>query len=399
MSDGFREALLPRLRPLEAVTVETEQGTLIALQDPQRFAPTSVALTVAGYLFACQLDGCTTFRAACSKLAEQLGQAPGEEQAQALIQALDEALLLDSPRFHGEYERRRAAYRTGETRDNCDRWAGRAELLAELEPVLAAPIAPVAGLRGIVAPHLDYARGGPCYQAAYAALRGATEVRRYVILGTNHFGRGAGLVATSKDFVTPLGRVATDRAFLAALEGRMHRTLCDDEFDHDQEHSIELQAHLLQAARPVAEFTIVPVLCPDPSGPRGETAAELAAFAEALGAELRARDTPTLLIASADLSHVGRRFGEPAPTTPEFMTRIGESDQRLLARLAAREDEEFVADVRATQNATRICSVGCLYTLARALPGAQLRILQYHQAVNFEQETHVTCAAGVAVEP
>lgn len=31
MSDGFREALLPRLRPLEAVTVETEQGTLIAL--------------------------------------------------------------------------------------------------------------------------------------------------------------------------------------------------------------------------------------------------------------------------------------------------------------------------------------------------------------------------------
>ena len=74
---------------------------------------------------------------------------------------------------------------------------------------------------------------------------------------------------------------------------------------------------------------------------------------------------------------------------------VAESDRLLLSLLERRQEQEFVEAVAATQNATRICSVGCLYTMLRALPDRACRLLRYHQAVDFENEMHVTCASAV----
>ncbi len=94
--------------------------------------------------------------------------------------------------------------------------------------------APTGGRRlaGLVAPHLDYPRGGPCYLAAYRVLAENGPVERAVILGTNHHGRGTSVVATGKDFRTPLGTTRTDRAFLTELEHRCGTDLRENEFDH-----------------------------------------------------------------------------------------------------------------------------------------------------------------------
>jgi AmmeMemoRadiSam system protein B len=255
-------------------------------------------------------------------------------------------------------------------------------------------------VNGLVAPHLDYPRGEPCYADAYATLAASGPADRYVILGTNHFGRATSAVATRKDFVTPLGLVETDRDFLGKLEERLGGTLLAEEPDHWREHSIELQVHFLQVTSNGSPFQIVPILCPDVSGRQaatsdGQNGADVRALAAAISALITEAPGRTVIIAGADLSHVGQRFQDPDPTTPERLEEIARSDRKLLDLLVQRNEDAFLARLIATSNATRVCSSGCLYGLLKALPGRPCRLLRYHQAVDMAAETHVTCAAAV----
>jgi AmmeMemoRadiSam system protein B len=116
-----------------------------------------------------------------------------------------------------------------------------------------------------------------------------------------------------------------------------------------------------------------------------------------LGEAVAQSDRRTVIIAGADLSHVGQRFGDEQPTTPEFLEAVGRTDRQLLALLETREEEGFLARLSATGNETRICSTGCLVALLGALPERPFRLLSYHQAVDMPTETHVTCAAAVVM--
>jgi hypothetical protein len=42
-----------------------------------------------------------------------------------------------------------------------------------------------------------------------------------------------------------------------------------------------------------------------------------------------------------------------------------------------------------------VCSAGCLYVLMKALGWARPELLRYHQAVDIENGTGVTCASMV----
>jgi AmmeMemoRadiSam system protein B len=222
-----------------------------------------------------------------------------------------------------------------------------------------------------------------------------------VILGTNHFGRGTGPVATGRDFQTPLGTTRTDRGFVSRLSERLGIDLCEHEFDHQQEHSVELQVLLLQHLLGPTAFQIVPVLCHDPCGPTGTGSydgkgADLQAFARALGELVREEEasTSTIIIAGADLSHVGRRFGDDRDLDAAFLAHVERHDRIALSRLVDSADAEpFVATLRGHQNSTRVCSAGCIYALRTALPAAQVELLRYHQAVDTDSDTCVTCSA------
>jgi len=400
---------LPPLRPLEVSPFRNARNELyFALRDLTQVAPHPLAVSLPGYFVLSQLDGQRTCRDIQLAFLRQFGQLITTEQIQQVVQALDQALMLDSAAYHAAYAKLEAEYLASQTRDSRGRYPDADLLRAEIEALLARgsaqalpSAAELGDVCGIIAPHLDYQRGGPCYADAYAALARAAPAERYVILGTNHFGRSSTVVATGKDFSTPLGQVATDQAFIRRLEAALGTSICRHEFDHNAEHSVELQVHILQVLHgSTGRFRIVPILCPDPCDPGRSTAPDgagpgLTDFADALG-RLVARDRRrTVLIAGADLSHVGQHFGDPGPTTRAFLRQIARADRHLLRLLEARREEEFVAMLRASQNPTRICSAGCIYALLRALPDRPCRVLRYHQAVCMEAETHVTCMAAV----
>jgi len=96
------------------------------------------------------------------------------------------------------------------------------------------------GIIGAVVPHAGYMYSGRVAASVYAKLPRADI---FVILGTNHQGIGS-LIAVSKEtWITPLGEVEADEAFVDALPKRL---IDMDETAHQYEHSIEVQLPFLQ---------------------------------------------------------------------------------------------------------------------------------------------------------
>jgi AmmeMemoRadiSam system protein B len=401
----------PCLRPVEAIP-DPERGRVV-LRDPTQLASGILVVGVAELTLLSLLDGRRSHREIQGEYARQTGQLLFSTELEALLEELGAGGFLGGPPFEGYYEGLAAEYLQAPYRPLRDRdgfGAPAKSLGVYLDRALEeagrggeGEKPPSKRLAGLVTPHLDFPRGLPCYRDGYAALRRhegslPSGARRVVILGTNHFGRSRSVVATSKDFETPWGVVPTDRPFLERLQAECGGSLAPYELDHLREHSIELQAvwlHHLFGDR----VRIVPFLCPDPSGPRGTRAGDaegvdLREFALALGHLVRQDPTPTLLVASADLSHVGRYFGDEKALDERFLRSVRRSDGTALAFVDGNEPEPFRLHVAGTGNPTRVCSVGCLYALMVALgPEAEAQRLRYHQAVTEEIENCVTSAA------
>jgi len=390
----------PRLRPVEPIRLDTENGTAIVLRDRAGLCEAVLTVSEAALLLMTLFDGEQTCDEIRRAFLAQFGHPLAAEKLQSVVEQLDRAKFLDGPSFDAYYDSLLLAYRRGGTRrmragmlpglDGSGRMFE--QMLAGSDDAgVAQPIA------GFIAPHLDYPRGRPCYAAAYATLRHRRRPERVVILGTNHFGRSNTVVATANDFVTPFGTTRTDRGLLDQLESR-----CGDlrtfELDHLREHSVELQVAWLQHLYGAGSFRLLAVLCPDPCGPSGTQPSDgkgvnLRDFATILGEVLAADADDTLLIAGADLSHVGAAFGDQRTLDDAFLGAVRRRDQGALARLAAGDPEGFRDTLAEDSNPTRVCSAGCIFVLATVLKSKTPTLLAYHQAVDIPTQTCVTCAA------
>ncbi len=105
----------------------------------------------------------------------------------------------------------------------------------------------------------------------------------------------------------------------------------------------------------------------------------------------------TLVIAGADLSHIGGQFGDDRVIDESFQVEVEKSDRKVLEYLAANDAESFLQHVRDTENPTRICSVGCMYAAMSALGDTSVKVLRYHQAIDGDGQVGVTCAAAAFV--
>ena len=401
----------PRLRPVEPFPVQNDGQTMILLRDPLGLTTGDIALSPLAYLIATLMDGSRQLHEIQTEFFRQAGQMLAAEQLAELIQGLRRARYLEGPEFEEHYQKVASAYRVGTERRTGDlRGLGLKEgeslddVLARMFPGTVQPQAEAARIRGLIVPHIDYARGWECYARAYSRIRGLSGIKRFVILGTNHFGRSSAVVATDKDFVTPRGSTRVDRAFLSELSQRCGTDLTEYEYDHVPEHSVEIQVFILQALFGPDSFAIVPFLCPDPCGLSGTRpvtgeGVDLQLFGEQLRDLLAEDSRPTLVIAAADLSHVGRRFGDDRDLEPMFLHQISERDQKALIAVRENDPVKFRETIAADGNSTRICSAGCIYTLLTALPNTEPILLRYDQAALPEQDTCVTCAAFVLSEP
>lgn len=396
----------PKLRPVEMFPTDQDGQRVFVVHDPSGLAAGQIVVSGPALYILSLLDGQNTLEQVRLKFQGIFGQPLPLDELEGMLAQLDAGRYLDSPAFRSHFQSLIDAYRASDARvsDGQDGYGlGEETLSAGLERLLGA--AKSGGSRsaggrlvGLVAPHLDYPRGAPCYAEAYGLLASTEPAERYVLLGTNHFGRSTGPAATLKNFQTPLGTTRTDRAFIEGLNGRLGLDLCEHEFDHQREHSVELQVLMLQHLLGAGNFEIVPVLCHDPCGANGTRSydgrgADLHAFAEALHDQIAEDGRRTVIIAGADLSHVGTRFGDERELDASFLSEVERSDRAALSAYVDADAGSFVGRLRSCENQTRVCSAGCMYALRTALPGATPELLRYHQAVDRPSGTCVTCCA------
>ncbi|MHC4795776.1 MAG: AmmeMemoRadiSam system protein B, partial [Planctomycetota bacterium] len=397
----------PKLRPVEVIPVQEDGQRLLVIHDPAGLAEGSAAMAPATMFVLGLMDGEHSLEAIQQKFTAQFDAPLPGEQLEQLIEQLDEAHYLDSENFTSYFASLVADYRSAPARVSSEDLASLGIRDGGLVPAIERMLNVARDtsteysdrrLAGLIVPHLDFVRGTPCYADGYQALSLVSPVDRYVILGTNHFGRGTSVVATGKDFQTPLGTARTDKAFLAEFESRLDVDLCEHEFDHKGEHSIELQVLILQYLAAGSDFEIVPILCPDVCGPNGTVPADgkgvdLDVLGETLGALIAEDKKSTLIIAGADLSHVGMRFGDERELDDKFLDEVEQIDRNVLGTVVAGDRDGFVEGLVAHQNSTRVCSAGSIYILMSAVGDGKAELIRYHQAVDKPSQTCVTCCA------
>jgi AmmeMemoRadiSam system protein B len=403
---------LPEVHPAKAKDQQGKESdiALLVLKDPLRLsaqpfmvpmpapAPQQVQAQVQQWLgFIGALDGESHLEEVFERL-----QVPAEAQDQLVqvVQRLDEVGLLWGPTSEGmERAKLDAIRKAGKL--SLPEEARKPELAEQLrgfvvdqlakadDPEFGSPVV------GIVAPHLDYGRGGANYGAAYKCLETGAKERpdRVVVLGTNHFGIGDGVVVAEFGFETPFGDVRPDAALLERLRDAFGDRLFKDQIDMTGEHSVALQLPWIQHL--YGDVPVLAALVPDPNLPMiSDDGARVGTkeFAAALKSILSQAGGRTLVISSADLSHVGPQFGDRAPVDQRRRHEVEEHDRTMLGEFIAGPDR-LVEQMSRKGNPNRWCSVGNMYVAALCVPHATREMVRYDQSVDPQGATMVTSAA------
>ena len=386
---------------LEAFPVEQDGERMIALRDPAGFTEHIAVLPLPLLDLVSLFDGEHALSEIADVLRARHGEAPTPEEIGRLVESLDEAGFLDSERFRA----RRAAIEGGwlESPSRPASHAGGAyaadaeALRAQIDaffthregpggPPTPETLSPgLPPLRGLIAPHIDFHRGGPAYGWAYRELVERADADLFVVLGTCHAGMADPFAVTLKPFDTPLGQVRVDRDLYEGIRRRCGDDLLGSELAHRGEHSIEFQAVMLQRVLgPRRPFSILPVLASYVheaiwSGGDPERDSRVPRFVDALMGAMAASNRRVCLVAGVDLAHVGPRFGDPEPNTDASLDAVGTADRAMLETITANDPTAFYASVAHDQDQRRICGLSPIYTFLRALPGAPGRLLRYQQ--------------------
>jgi AmmeMemoRadiSam system protein B len=405
------ENLFPRMRSLDIFPAEVSGQKVVCLRDPLNLAGKILFIPFPTFFILSLFDGFHSVVDIQAEFMRRFGELLYREKIQDLIDQLDEHFLLESERFRLAEEKivedfRRSPLRPlSFSRESYEEDGNKLKRSIELYfrdpegPGMPAPSGKSQDLAGAIAPHIDYRRGGTCYAFAHRAILEASPADLFIILGTAHSPMKQPFVLTRKHFQTPWGPVKTDGEFLSTVEAECGGDFYQDEFVHKMEHSIELQLVFLRALWPGNPlFQIVPVLCGSfqEAIQKGSSPMDLPGVAPLLAALKKAiprSGKKVCLLASADLAHVGLRFGDPDAPTRLSLRSLADEDRGLLEHVERGDAEGFFTLLAREENRRKVCGLSPIYVLLRLLEGVPGKLLKYSQSMDSNTQSAVTFAS------
>jgi len=411
---------MPRLRPVRGFPAKSGEQMILGLADARQISDKVVFTHPGAQLILPLMNGERTI----DQIVTEVGRGLQRPMLETLVAQLDDAGLLFGPRYEEMLQKMRSDFDRApnlppaSTAAIAEALAGAAlgessteEQRAEAGPeklraafdqwidqaLKDAPDPSFNELPGaIVVPHLDYPRGWLNYASAWGRLRLVDRPDRVIVLGTNHFGEGTGVVGCDKGYQTPLGTCELDKDVMGLMKSRLGEALFACRYDHEREHSIELQVpwiqHVLGEDEKGEHVRIFGALVHDPAVNNGESydgkGVALDPFVSALRECLETLPGKTLIVASADLSHVGPSFGdqqtlagdeEPAA---QFRNKIFQHDREMIEMVRQNKPGELVGAMAWQQNPTRWCSTGNMVATLLAVKPREVRVLNYAAAVD-----------------
>jgi AmmeMemoRadiSam system protein B len=380
---------LPRFRPLVKVVPWKQEGKdiFVVMDHQEALFDHQVALPPMAFVVAAFLDGRREVADVQKAIADNLkGVQVGPEEVEAVVRDLDEHFLLETDRVERRRREVEQEYLGLAARPPRFVTGSADEVTKELDGYFEGtagagrPGAPGAdGLAAIMAPHIDFRRGGTCYTFAYRELAERSDADVYVIFGVAHLSPPNPFILTTKDYETPLGPVRTDRGLVEEVASRAGKHVLEFESLHRSEHSIEFQSVFLKKARPEAKFTVVPILCssfePHCGDASPSTVPRIAEFLEALGEAVRGRKV--CLVAGVDLAHVGPVFGDDVALDEKLVEWMMAGDTRSLRACMEGNAEAFWNTVMADGNRRHVCGLSATYSTLKVLGEAQGKVHKY----------------------
>jgi AmmeMemoRadiSam system protein B len=402
--------LNPQLRPVEAFPVRTNDEDFVCLRDPENFAENPIFLNKTLVFLVSRMDGKHSLRDIQADYFRATSEILPIETLESLVSQLDEHHYLASPAFEKFYRGLVDEFQSSPVRPA--RHAGSAyrqthgALAAQIESYFAHPEGPGNGsdpdpatpLRGLISPHIDFARGGPTYAHAYHALCSHPGADTFIIFGTCHARMSQRFSITAKDYETPLGTAKTDKEFVARLSEKLNNDY-QDEFCHRGEHSIEFQAVCLQyllGGR--QEYRIVPILVGSfhdiyEAGGKAADDPELLRVVTAVRETIKESAGRVCIVAAADLAHVGRRFGDSSGPTEYSLHEVERQDRSFLQLVASGDAEAVFDSIAGDGDSRRVCGYPPIYMTLRCIDQPRGKLLQYRQWADLRAGAAVTYAA------
>ncbi len=400
----------PKLRPVNAFPVQASGQSYICLQDPQNISEKALFLPPQTYFVVSLLDGRHSIVDIQAEFMRQFGDFLFTEKVEEILDQLDQNFFLESERFREALKQVDDRFRRAPSREAV--FAGKSyeadpeRLRMQLEGYFRDPEGPGPlgeravrhGLKAIVAPHIDFQRGGFCYAFAYWELWEQATARCFIIFGTAHGRTDSPFSLTKKDFNTPLGKLETDQELIDTIQSRCPYDLSHDEIAHRTEHSVEFQCLFLRFLYPEpAPIRIVPILCGSfhEAMAQGVSPAGLKPvrqFIDALRESVSKSSEEICYVVSADLAHMGLQFGDEG--VGEYDLRIlEETDREMLGHVERMDGEGLWSFVSRERDRRKICGLPAIYTLLQVLETKEGKLLKYGQAFTREAGSVVTFAS------
>lgn len=398
-------APLPPLKPgIEAIQIEHEGRPAVLLRDQEGLNTEPIAVTLPGFFVATMLNGKNSIQDVQTAFSKGTGQLIKPEEIESMVAQLDKAHLLETP---GLQQRRRDvinAFIANPTRPMAHARGGYPDQPIELAAFLgkffqdskgpqkqmaSQPAKPAPGV--LLAPHIDFYRGGPAYAWAYQALSECEAPDLIVALGVAHMSPNSPWALTHKDYATPYGPVALSEELFDDFKSSLWYDVTADQWTHRTEHSLEFQALWLKYLWRDKTPAWLPVLCSSFDGYCSDRAPSKIETLEkginALGEKLKARQAAgkkIMILGGVDLGHVGPRFGDEEKIGPELEKRLEEEDRNSLDLAMKGDADAFFMSVMEKGHWRKWCGLSAIYTALRlskfVAPAAKGELLAYGQA-------------------
>jgi hypothetical protein len=398
----------PRLRNLNAFPVNANGKQMICLQDPLHFTENPVYVPETAFFIISLFDGEHTILDIQEQFMRRYGSLLMSDQIKKVVDDLDSNLMLESDKFE-EYKKQ-VAEDFARSSLRLAIYAGKAyesdpELLKDQfasyfnppegpeQPELTSDV-----IKGIVAPHIDFERGGPCYAWAYKEIAKKSNADLFVIFGTSHSPSKNAFILTNKDFQTPFGTAYTDKDFVSSVTDKYKGNLFEDELIHKIEHSIEFQVVFLQYILGDKDFQIVPILCSSfhemiEADKLPSKVPAFSDFVSALKETISQNGRSVCFIAGADLSHVGKQFGDQIELSSTLLSVIEMRDKEMLGYVENVDADGFYTSIQKDGDDRKICGLSPIYTMLKTMEVSSGRLLKYNQAPNYNTNSVVSFAS------
>ncbi len=405
----------PKLRNIDPTPVIIKGRPAVILKDPLELSEQTLVMDRDSLALVFLFDGERSIRDIQRILTQSSGSLVPMEAIEGLLDKLDELNLLEGEKSQKAIAAKILEYRSSSSRPpshaGLSYSADPDQLKKDLDSFYEAsnkgnhkegPVITDHAPKGLIAPHIDIRSGGPCFARGYRAIGNAKPSDLYIILGTGHAGVGNLFTVGGLDYETPLGKVKTDREFIRALSSELDEDVGEEEILHKSEHVIEFQTiflkHLLGDSR---DFKVVGILCSlshvfFTDGQRfAAQKHRFDTFCEALAKTVKSYDGSVCFIASADLDHIGPRYGDNYSPSKAQALKTLNKDRELLDLLAKLDLQGFIDAISKDNDSGRVCGFSPIVTMLSCMDASEGSLLDLDYVNVDDQGSYVSFASMI----